>query len=108
MSSESVPGFDHVSVAAQMREIIESQAKKVVLSQAPKPNYARVISINFAALTASVWFPGDDQPVSVNIFTDRLPASWQEQINPSSGGVNTSYAGYGSLVGESEWQAVHY
>lgn len=94
-------GFDHIDTASQVRDIIKRTASQIVQQQAPKPNIARVISVNFASLTASVWYPGDDAPVTVNLFADTLPAIWQDQIvaDAASGIENTSFSGYGSLVG---------
>lgn len=92
--------FDHIDAASQMREIIRTAAGQIVQQQAPKPNIARVISVNFASLTASVWYPGTDAPVTVNLFPNSLPAAWQEQISAdgSAAEVSSSVVGYGSIV----------
>lgn len=92
-------GFEHVSIAAQIRDIINTAATKVVGQQAPGPNIGRVISVNLASLTATVWFPGDDAPVTVNLFSNNLPQQWHDQFDDGTGTIiNTSTTGYGSIV----------
>jgi len=92
--------FAHLGVAAEVRDIIGEVAKRVVSQQAPRPNYGRVISVNSSALTATVWFPGDEAPVSVNLFPNTIPGQWHERFGLGSGAgiTNTSYFGYGSQV----------
>lgn len=92
-------GFEHVQTAAAVRDLIKQVATKVVSQNAPTPNTGRVISVNLASLTATVWFPGDDAPVSVNLFANNLPQQWHDQFDDGTGTViNTSTTGYGSLV----------
>lgn len=92
--------FAHLAVAAEVRDLMGEVAKKVVSQQAPRPNYGRVISVNSSALTATVWFPGDEAPVSVNLFPNTIPGQWHERFGLGSGAgiTNTSYFGYGSQV----------
>jgi hypothetical protein len=92
-------GFEHVDTAAAIRDIIKTAAEKVVANQSPGPNYGRVISVNLASLTATVWFPGDDSPITVNMFANNLPQQWHDQFDDGTGTViNTSTTGYGSIV----------
>jgi hypothetical protein len=91
--------FSHIDTAAAVRDIINKAAEKKVNSLAPTPNIGRVISVNLASLTATVWFPGDDSPISVNLFANNLPQQWHDQFDDGTGTVvNTSTTGYGSLV----------
>lgn len=99
-------GFDHVETAAAVREIIGSLAEQRIQAVNPSPNYGRVISVNTTSLSATVWFPGDDSPVSVNMFPNLVPAAWHEQAG--SGVANTSYYGYGSQVEVADFNGKKY
>jgi hypothetical protein len=95
-----MPGFDHIETAQKVRDLIRSQALQTVSQQAPRPNFGRVISVDFVSKTATVWFPGDDKPVSVNLFSSTFPGQWHEKFSVGSGsGIeSTSRTGYGSIV----------
>lgn len=87
--------FDKVEVAAAVRDAIQAVAQRAVAQGAPRPNFGRVISVNFVAQTAMVWFPGDAAPVSVNLLNSTLPGDWQDKY-PND--TSTSYVGKGSVV----------
>lgn len=93
-------GFDRMDVAAAVRDLVGEVAKKTIQTHAPRPNYGRVISVNVSSLNATVWFPGDEAPVSVNLFPNTIPGQWHERFGLGSGAgiTNTSYFGYGSQV----------
>lgn len=93
-------GFEHVETAAAIREIMGALTEKKIQEIIPSSNYGRVISVNTTSLSATVWFPGDESPVSVNMFPNLVPAAWHELLGPVSGAgvTNTSYYGYGSQV----------
>lgn len=90
--------FDRVETAAAVRDAMKQIADDAVQRGAPKPNFGRVISVNFTALTAMVWFPGDNAPVSVNLFSSTMPGDWQDRYKNFPNVKNTSYVGMGSIV----------
>lgn len=88
-----------LSIAAAVRDAIRKIASDVVQLESPKPQFGRVISVNFVAMTATVWFPGDPNPVSVSMFSSVLPGKWQEKYGGAgSGSTSTSLIGFGSRV----------
>lgn len=103
-------GFDHIDTAAALREIMGSVAEQKVNEVTPSASYGRVISVNTTSLSATVWFPGDEAPVSVNMFPNLVPAAWHEKFGPGSGaGIpNTSYYGYGSQVAVADFNGKKY
>lgn len=105
-----MPGFDHVDTAASVREIMETLAEKKIQEITPSANYGRVISVNVTSLSATVWFPGDEAPVSVNMFPNLVPAAWHEKFGLGSGAgiTNTSYYGYGSQVAVADFNGKKY
>lgn len=92
--------FDDPTTAAEVRDTVKKIAQKVVNDEAPKPTYGRVMSVDFAALTCTVWFPGDPAPVKVNLFSSTLPGDWSERYGKGSGGgvPGDSLSGYGAQV----------
>jgi hypothetical protein len=105
-----MPGFDHLDTAAALREIIGSVAEQRIQEITPSSSYGRVISVNTVSLTATVWFPGDDSPVSVNMFPNLVPGAWHEKYGQGSGSgiTNTSYYGYGSQVAVADFNGKKY
>ena len=56
----------------------------------------RVVDVDFVNFTAMVWFPGDETPTKVNLFTSTLPGQWGTKYGTVSN--ETSYVGRGSQV----------
>lgn len=88
--------FSDPDVAARLRDVIKQVAGNTVDAMGTNPNVARVMSVDLARLTASVWFPTDDFPVQVNMFPDVIPLDMGDFRN--SGMSDTSTVGTGGLV----------
>lgn len=101
--------FERLETAAEVREIMSEIARQQIKADTPSANYGRVISVNVSALSATVWFPGDDAPISVNMFANNVPAQWQEQnLGSGNGVINTSFYGYGSQVAVGDFNGKKY
>jgi len=86
-----------LSTAARVRDVIKRQAIGAVDRGVPKMLIGRVVSLDLAEQTARVWFTGDEQPVSVKLFSSTIPGRWQSQLQPGLT-ASTNLTGYGSMV----------
>jgi hypothetical protein len=102
--------FGDVEVAAAVRDAVRQIVSDVVDQQVAGPRFGRVISINFVALTATVWFPSDPEPVPVKLFSSVIPGEWQERFGLGSGsGVpSSSIQGFGSIAVVQTFQGTQY
>lgn len=89
--------FAKVETAARVRDIIKRGAAQVVSSSVPGEMVGRVVSVDLPRRTARVWFTGDEQPMSVKLFTSTIPGQWQGQLLPGMT-ASTNLVGYGSMV----------
>lgn len=64
-------GFQAFEYAQAMRDVVREIAQKEVRRMRPAESYATVSTINEAANTANVTFPGDTTSVPVKMFTVR-------------------------------------
>lgn len=97
-SAKPTKNLGDPDVAQRVRDVIKDIARQVVEEETSDSRVGRVISIDFAAKTANVWFPGDERPIKVNLFSSTLPGSWQNQLPPGATSQSNSLVGYGSIV----------
>jgi len=88
--------FSDPRTAQRARDAIRQIATNQVGILGTNPNVGRVMSVDIAKLTASVWFPGDDRPVQVGIFPGAIPLDLGDYRGVST--YETSAVGAGGLV----------
>lgn len=88
--------FGNPQVAQRARDVIKQIAGNTVDAKGSNPNVGRVMSVDIARLTASVWFTGDDGPVQVNLFPGSIPLDLGDYRNVAT--YETSAVGAGGLV----------
>lgn len=88
-------GWGSLETAARVRDIIKNGIARAT-DGIDRKLIGRCINVDLPSLTAQVWFPGDDAPVKVKLFSSVIPASWEQKGFPtvSSSGTN----GYGGMV----------
>lgn len=92
-------GFDSLDTAVRVRDLIKKQANRQISVGVPKPLIGRMMSVDVPRQQGTVWFPGDDQPVSVSLFSGTMPGDWQHRdVDPSDVTESTSLEGRGSMV----------
>jgi hypothetical protein len=98
--------WDKVETAQRVRDVVRRISGQETETLSPRPTFGRVVSIDFVGRTATVWFPGDDAPVTVKMFSSTLPGQWQERFGVGSGlgVVSSSLQGYGSIVAVEKFQ----
>lgn len=89
--------FDSLEVAVRVREVIKRAAGQQARDVIPAPFVGRVISVDVKNLRAMVWFPGDEQPMEVRLFSSTIPGAWASRGFPP-GSASTATTGYGSMV----------
>lgn len=89
--------FDKLETASRAREIIKKIATSQAQQESPRKLVGRMMSVDLPRLKGTVWFPGDAQPIQVNIFANAVPADWQHR-EPDREGQDSSLEGYGSVV----------
>jgi hypothetical protein len=58
-----------------------------------------MMTVNLRKLQGTVWFPGDDQPILVQLMSNAIPADWHYKYGSVAVEEDTlSIAGYGSIV----------
>lgn len=96
MTQPSQLSFSDVTVAQRTRDAIKTIAKKQITELGSNPQVGRVMSVDLAKLTASVWFPADESPVQVNMFPGSVPMDLGDFRVSSA--YDTSAIGTGGLV----------
>ncbi len=92
-------GFDKLETAARVRDIIKQGSRQVVSEQVPRPLIGRMVTVNLRKLQGTVWFPGDDQPILVQLMSNAIPGDWHYRYGAIDTNEDTmSIAGYGSIV----------
>lgn len=89
--------FAKQETAARARDLIQKAARGVAKEETPRKLIGRMMSVDLPRLRGTVWFPGDSQPITVNIFANAVPADWQYKEDGRDG-QDSSIAGYGSEV----------
>ncbi len=89
--------FSDLTTASRVRDIIKRQAVGEISKNVPRALIGRVVSVDLPRQTARVWFTGDEQPVSVHLFSSTIPGKWQSQLQPGLT-ASTNTVGYGSMV----------
>lgn len=89
--------FAKQETAARARDLIQKAARSVAKEESPRRLVGRMMSVDLPRLRGTVWFPGDAQPITVNIFNNAVPADWQYKEDDRDG-QDSSIAGYGSEV----------
>ena len=95
-SNSSELSFSDPRIAQRTRDAIRQIAGSVVDLKGSNPNIGRVMSVDIARLTASVWFPGDDAPVQVGLFPGSIPLDLGDFRATNT--FNSSTVGTGGLV----------
>lgn len=88
--------FADVETAYRARNVIKRAAAEQIQNLGTNPQVGRVMSVDIARLTASVWFPGDDAPVQVGLFPGNIPLDLGDFRGTST--YETSAVGTGGLV----------
>jgi hypothetical protein len=100
MSTEEEPikgvVFSDPTAALRLRNAVQRMAAKEIEKAGSNGQVARVMAVDIAKLTASVWFPGDDGPVTVNMFKGAIPLDLGDYRGTTI--VETSAIGTGGLV----------
>lgn len=110
MADETEPikgvSFSDPAAAARARAVIQKAAAREVEKASSNGQVARVMSTDLAKLTASVWYPGDDGPVTVNMFPGQVPLDQGDYRTVST--LETSTVGAGGLVWVENWRGQPY
>lgn len=88
-------GWADLQTAARVRDIIRNGIGREV-SEVNKKLIGRCINVDLASLNAQVWFPGDEAPTNVKMFSSVIPASWEQKGFPTISSTSTN--GYGGMV----------
>jgi hypothetical protein len=90
-------GFDHLETAMRARDIIKRASREEAGKVLRPKLIGRMMSVDLPRLKGTVWFPGDEQPMPVNIFANAVPAEWQHK-RPEFEGEGSSTDGWGATV----------
>lgn len=89
--------WSDLGTAARVRDIIKAGVNRQVEQVVDKKLIGRCITVDIASLKAQVWFPGDEKPTDVKLFSSMIPAQWEQNGFPT-GYTSTSTAGFGGMV----------
>lgn len=89
--------FDSLDTASRVRDIIKKGADRQIQTIVPRPLVGRVITVDLPNLRAMVWFPGDEQPIEVRLFSSAIPGSWSTRGYPQDV-INSDVQGFGSMA----------
>lgn len=89
--------FDKIETAVRAREVIKKLAAHTVDVKVPGKLIGRMMSLDLPRLKGTVWFPGDAQPTTVDVFANAVPADWQYKEDGRPG-EDDSLAGHGATV----------
>lgn len=91
------PGLGDLSTASQFRDIMTTHIQKKTKDMLSKAKKGRVVSVDFLAFTAQVWFAGDAAPTTVNIISSTVPGQWGNKFGRDTSD-DTGQVGAGSTV----------
>lgn len=91
---DETAGFDRVSTASRVRDVIKKVASQQIATEVPNRNIGRVMSVDLPRLRATIWFPNDEQPIEVKLLSSVIPGDWQHKKDTN--GSYDSLSGYGS------------
>lgn len=110
MAEEVVPikgvGFSDPAAALRLRTAVQKMATKEIQKASSNGQVARVMSVDIAKLTAVVWYPGDDDTVTVNMFRGAIPLDLGDYRTTTT--LETSTVGAGGLVWVENWRGQPY
>lgn len=94
------PGWGSLETAAKVRDIIrKGVGKEIDRLGVDKRLIGRCVNVDLPGLKAQVWFPGDDSPTDVKLFSSVIPAAWEQKGFPSSATVASNHTnGFGGMV----------
>lgn len=84
--------FTDPTAALRLRDAVHKVAAKAVKAAGSNGQVARVMSVDIAKLTATVWYPGDSAPVTVKIMQGNIPldlGDYRTTTVPETGAVGT-------------------
>lgn len=90
-------GFSDPKTAFRLREALRTVVQEELGKMGPDQQVARCMSIDLGKLRASVWVPGDPEPIGVNIFPHMIPNDADEQ-RQVYGTETSSAVGPGAVV----------
>jgi hypothetical protein len=99
--------FDSLDTATRVRDIIKKGADRQIQTIVPRPLVGRVVTVDLPNLRAMVWFPGDEQPVEVRMFSSTVPGQWATRGYPQDV-TNTDTQGFGSMAVVQRFNGVLY
>lgn len=110
MADEEEPikgvSFSDPTAAIRLRNVFQKAAAKEVQKASANGQVARVMSVDLAKLDATVWYPGDDAPVTVGLFPGAIPLDLGDYRGTSI--QETSAIGTGALVWVENWRGQPY
>lgn len=87
-------GWSDPATAARMRDLLGKGATKTSNDVNPREKKARVVNVDVDSMTAQVWLPTDQSPITVKMLTGLIPPRWDMQSSIAS----SAAVGFGSTV----------
>lgn len=97
-ASQLGKGFANPAYALKVRDTFRKIAEQQIGEQIGQAQVGRVMTVNLGKLKATVWLPGDPEPIEVRMFSGSIPNDVGDERNFTGTATPNSKVGPGALV----------